>query len=82
MIHIYNGSNFKVKKYKTSDHLIKALDVDYFNKQKEFDKILERGDDVYCCLTPKMDEDDDNDLIWDVDPNKLEKLYWLIAEEI
>ena len=64
MIYIYSGGKFKVKKYKTSDELIKGLTIENKDKQKcedgqnwngftiekreQFDKRIERGLDVYC----------------------------------
>ena len=58
------------------------MGIDYFNKQKEFDKLVERGDNVYCCILPKMEEKDDNDMVWDTNPQKIKDLYWLVADEI
>ena len=82
MIYIYNGSKFKVKKYKTSEQLIKALNIDYINGQIGFDKLNESGVDLYCSLIPKMSSDYGDEMIWDTDSKKLEETYWLIAEEI
>ena len=84
MIHIFDGNKFKVKKYKTSDQLIKALSIDEVDNKKDFNKFIEKGIDVYCSIVPKMDtshEDERTELMWDIYPNILEDRYWTILEE-
>lgn len=81
MIHIYDGNKFKVKKYKTSDHLIKALNIDIFQAKDVFDKYNEKGVNLYCSLIPKMDSDEETELFWDFTSKNIENTYWTIVEQ-
>lgn len=82
MIYIYKNGKFKGAKYKTSEHIIKALEIDDFDSKKAFDKLNEKGTDLYCMHVPKMDSDDPERIMWSTDKEELESLFWLMCEEI
>ena len=80
MIYIYKNGKFKGGKYKTSDHIIKALEIDDFDSKKAFDRLNEKGTDLYCLQPPKLDSEDLEKMMWSTNKEELEKLK-ITAEE-
>jgi hypothetical protein len=99
MIYIFNGEKFKVKKYKTSDELIKGLTIEYqdqkncqdneiwsgfsIDNRKEFDKRINKGLDVYCCVDFYEPGYSNRETIyWFNTPEETENFYFQMIDNV
>lgn len=82
MIH-FTKDLYKFKKYRDLEKFIRKNEIDSIDNESEFRKIHDKGEDVYCCITPEMDsfEEPKNELMWKTDQHDLIDEAFLIMEE-
>lgn len=66
MIHVYNGTKFKVNhKCQSSADLISHYALDHLDEPEKFDKELRKGNHVYCWVSQfEMEINDKLFMFW------------------
>jgi len=73
MIH-FTKDLYKFKTYRDLDAFKRKNSIDSIDDEKEFIKIHEKGEDIYCCIAPVVPDlelEEENVLMWDRDADDL-----------
>lgn len=83
MIYIYNGSTFQQAKYRNAEHLIEGLKLDRIDDPHGLNKRVERGNPVYCWISPYESEINQKEIMyWSITADKAEEEYHQAKEEV